>query len=372
MKNLLKQLIAGAATPENGERQSAEILRHYFESIDIPAELDCWDKSRANLVAAIGNEAPDAPTLIFGVHLDVVPAAAENWDTPPFEAVEKDGKIYGRGACDMQGGICAAAAALTDIAASGMELKGRVIFVATAGEETDSCGVDRFVERYKGRITRPLGILIPEPTGLEILRAHRGILWLTIQTHGKTAHGSMPHLGINAIEKANALLNRLKGYTIPHEPHELLGGCSMSINRIEGGSATNIVPEHCVIELDIRTLPSQTHAAVIENLKAICDELHQNDPDFKADISVIRTVDALQTDENNPFVKMVCESAGITETKAAGFTTDGPHFRKLNAPVLIFGPGDSTLCHKPNEYIEIVHLRQTKEHYKKLIRDMLT
>jgi succinyl-diaminopimelate desuccinylase len=372
MESLLKQLIVGAPTPENGERQTAETLRAFFENTGSRTELDIWNENRANLIATIGNDTPDVPTLVIGVHLDVVPAAAENWHTPPFEAVEKDGKIFGRGACDMKGGVCAAAAAIADIAQSGTALNGRIIFAATAGEETDSAGVKRFIEKYKDQITHPIGILIPEPTGLKILRAHRGILWLNIQTHGKTAHGSMPHLGINAIEKMNALLNRLKSYTIPHTPHELLGGCSMSINRIDGGSATNIVPEYCTIELDIRTLPSQTHAEIIEGFRAVCNELQQNDPDFKTDITIIRAVDALQTDANDPFVRKVCESAGITETKAAGFTTDGPHFQKLNAPVLIFGPGDGTLCHKPNEYIEIAEMERAKEYYKKIISGLLT
>lgn len=370
--NLLKQLIAGMATCDNGERHVAETLSRFFESVGIPAKLDVWDENRANLIAILGNDTPDAPTLVFGSHLDVVPASPANWDTNPFEAVEKDGKIYGRGACDMQGGLCAAAQALAEIALSGVELNGRVIFAATAGEETDSCGVDRFIDQYNGKIPNPVGILIPEPTGMEILRAHRGILWLKIQTHGKTAHGSMPHLGINAIEKANALLNRLKDYHIPHTPHDLLGGCSMSINRIAGGSATNIVPESCAIELDIRTLPAQNRNDIIESLRAICDELHDIDSDFKADISIIRAVDALETNPDDSFVKAVCTAAEVSQTKAAGFTTDGPCFQKLNAPVLIFGPGDSSLCHKPNEFIEIAQMQQAKEIYKKVIAALLT
>lgn len=371
MKQLLQQLIAGASTSDNGELRVAETLAGFFANMGILAELDVWDENRANLVALFGKNDPDAPTLVFGSHLDVVPASPANWDTPPFEAIEKNGKMYGRGACDMQGGLCAAAQALADIAQSHTALNGRVIFAATAGEETDSCGVDRFIERYKDNIRHPVGILIPEPTGLDILRAHRGILWLKIETHGKTAHGSMPHLGINAIAKANALLNRLNHYRIPHSPSELLGGCSMSLNRIAGGSATNIVPESCYIELDIRTLPGQNREAIIESLRDICDELHNSDPDFKADISIIRAVDALETAADDPFVQSVCRITGIGETKAAGFTTDGPAFQKLNAPVLIFGPGDSSLCHKPNEYIEIAQMQRAREMYQKLMTDLL-
>ena len=369
MENLLKKLIASAPTDENGELKAAEVLVDYFKQHGVKAEIDCWDETRASVVAAIGSESPDTPTLVFGVHLDVVPASAENWDTNPFEPVEKDGCIYGRGSVDMQGGICAAAAMLVEIAQSGAKLNGRIVFAATAGEETDSCGVKRFIETHK--IANPVGVIIAEPTGLEILRAHRGILWLNVETAGKTAHGSMPHLGINAIEKMNAFLNRLKDYKIPHTPHSLLGGCSMSINGITGGSATNIVPESCAVELDIRTLPGQDHNEVIESLEAICDELHRGDAEFKATISIIRAVGALETDENNSFVQAICDATGITETKAAGFTTDGPYFAKLGAPVVIFGPGDGSMCHKPNEHIEVTQVEAAKNYYKKIIMNLL-
>ena len=255
---------------------------------------------------------------------------------------------------------------MAEIAASDTALKGRVILAATAGEETDSCGALRFVERYRDRIRTPVGVIIPEPTGLQILRAHRGILWLRIRTQGKTAHGSMPRLGINAIDKMNLLLNRLKNYTIRHQPHELLGGCSMSINRITGGSATNVVPEQCDIELDIRTLPGQSQEPVVAGFRAVCEELHRRDEQFRAEVSIIRAVDALETDPEHPFVQTVCRAVGIDETHAAGFTTDGPCFEKLNAPVLIFGPGDGSLCHKPNEYIDIDRIDRAR-HYLKAV-----
>ncbi len=372
MIDLLKNLISTAPTCENGEFGAAETLRHFFEAAGIGADLDVWDHNRANLTAILGPNTPDAVTLLFGVHLDVVPASPAHWQSNPFAAVEQDGRITGRGACDMMGGMCAAAAALADIAQSGKPLKGRIMFAATAGEETDSCGVARFIEKVKPFVSNPVGIVIPEPTGLQILRAHRGILWLKIVTHGKTAHGSMPQLGINAIEKANALLNRLKHYSIAPYRHKLLGGCSMSINRISGGSATNIVPESCAVEVDIRTLPGQHPEGIIANLQAVCDELHKNDADFKADISIIRSVDALETDARDPFVETVCRVTGIADTKAAGFTTDGPYFQKLNAPVIIFGPGDSAMCHKPNEFIDIADMQQAKAYYKALITELLT
>jgi succinyl-diaminopimelate desuccinylase len=223
-----------------------------------------------------------------------------------------------------------------------------------------------------GKELGPLaGIIIPEPTNLDVVRAHRGILWLEITAIGKTAHGSMPHLGVNAIEKIMAFISAFKIYQIPHQPHPLLGGCSTSINTITGGQATNVVPDRCSVQIDIRTLPGQSHDAVIQDVQRIFELLGRRDKDFKASLKIVRSVGGLETSTDSPFVKAVCKAVGTDETKAVGFTTDGPWFAKLNAPVLIFGPGNPQMCHKPNEYIEVEQLQNGKEAFKRVILEIL-
>lgn len=369
MIELLKNLISKSPTLENGELEAAIVLKDFFDQHGVNVTLDQWNPAHANVIASVGSDAADAPTLIFGSHLDVVPATKERWQTDPFCPVERDGRIYGRGSTDMLGGLCAAAAAMADL--SRQQLNGRVMFAATAGEETDSCGVQRFVEQNRAKINNPIGVIIPEPTGMKIMRAHRGILWLTIQTFGKNAHGSMPQLGVNAVLKMNVLLNRLNEWHVPHTPHPLLGGCSVSPNRIQGGSATNIVPDQCILEIDIRTLPGQDHLVIIEDLKDLCEDIQKNDPCFESKLSIIRQVGALETPAESPFVNAICKATGIHETQAAGFTTDGPHFETLNAPVLILGPGDGSLCHKPDEYIEIDDIEEARQMYKDIARNLL-
>ncbi|MCE5185692.1 MAG: M20 family metallopeptidase [Planctomycetaceae bacterium] len=368
MLYLLKELVKTAPTLQNGEIDAVRVLHEYLISHGVAAQIDKWDANRANVIARIGPEDDRLPTLVIGAHIDVVPASKETWNTDPFEPFEKDGFLYGRGCVDMLGGLSAFAAAMADVQASGRTLTGRVLLAATAGEETDSCGVKRFIQSCAASIKDPIGILIPEPTSLRLLRAHRGILWLKITTVGKTAHGSMPQLGINAIEKANLILDRLKTWQIPYTPHKLLGGCSMSINRIYGGTATNIVPDSCSIELDIRTLPDQSETAIIAEVRKVLSELAYTDPDFKADIAVLRACPALETKPDDPFVQRVGNATGIHETHAIGFTTDGPLFAQLNAPVLIFGPGDGARCHQPNEAIEIAQLEKAKALYINIIR----
>jgi succinyl-diaminopimelate desuccinylase len=367
---LLKKLIQTAPTDGTGEIQTAEALLNYLRTVGAEIKIDRWDGKNANFIARMPGIGQKKALLLAG-HLDVVPAEQKAWTTPAFEGIEQDGKIYGRGATDMLGGLAAVAAAMTEIRRENILLKGDLIFAATAAEETDSAGAKRFL-RNNGPTLGPLaGIIIPEPTGLEVMRTHRGILWLEITAHGKTAHGSMPQLGINAIEKIMAFLNLFKTYQIPHRPHPLLGGCSSSVNKITGGQATNIVPDRCAVQIDIRTLPGQAHNSIIQDMERLLEQLRRQDKQFNADITVLRSMPAMETKEDNPFVSAVCNAVGVEKAGAVGFTTDGPWFAKLDAPVLVFGPGDPQMCHKPDEYIEVEQLEKAKDAYKRIIMKIL-
>lgn len=271
----------------------------------------------------------------------------------------------------MKGGIVAIIEAMRHVVDAGLKLKGDIILVAIAGEETDSCGARRFMANSGDTLGALAGVVIPEPTDFDIVTAHRGILWLEITTKGKTAHGSTPHLGINAITSMQAVLDELRRHEIQAEPHELLGSCSMSINTIAGGEAINVVPDTCRLGIDIRTLPGQNHQDIISDIKRMLATLDQADPQFQADVTVVRRVDALQSDSNSLFVTDLCSAVGISETTAVGFTTDGPHFAPLNVPIVIFGPGKPDLCHKPDEYIDISDVEKAFDYYKKIILKFL-
>lgn len=370
MKELLGKLIRAESTVDIGELGAANILAEYFEGYGIESVVDVWDEKRANFIARV-NGTGQKPALLFGSHLDVVPADESRWQSDPFEPVEKDGRLYGRGSTDMKGGLVAAAAAITELVSEGATFKGDVIFSCTAGEETDSCGVFRFVENNRTELEELAGIVVPEPTSFTIVTAHRGMCWLKVTTFGKTAHGSMPQLGINAVLKMNKLLNLLDGFEFTFEPDPVLGGCSMSINQITGGKAPNVVPDSCTISLDIRTVPSQSSAGIIDQVRSLCERLAADDEQFRYEITTDRTVEAMQMDSECGFIREFRRVTGIDETVAVGYTTDGPQFAKLGAPLVIFGPGDSAVCHKPDEYIELADLEKGKEYYKRIIMEFL-
>ncbi|NQT00949.1 MAG: M20 family metallopeptidase [Planctomycetes bacterium] len=366
----MKKLINAESTLEKGELASAEVLSDEFGKSGIDCRIDTWDQTRANIIAQVKSGGRKG-ALLFACHLDVVGPGEAKWEKPAFEATENGGKIYGRGSVDMKGGTAAAVTAIRQIIDSGIKLQGDIIFTAVAGEETDSCGAKRFINNHDRRPDF-LGIVIPEPTDFSIVTAHRGMLWLEITTTGKAAHGSTPQLGVNAINSMRLVLDELENYEIPAEPHKLLDECSMSINTIKAGKALNVVPDKCSIGVDIRTLPEQNHQDIISDLETIFAKLKSGNPQFDAEVGVIRHVQPLETDCGCDFVKEFCSAVGINETVAVGFTTDGPYFTSLDAPVLIFGPGKPQLCHKPNEYIELNDMEKAVEHYKNIILKFLS
>jgi succinyl-diaminopimelate desuccinylase len=369
MKTLLKQLIQADSTPEKGELAAAQVISAFLHQSGIESRVDTWSQNRANVVAHLKSTGRKAG-LLFACHLDVVPPGEAAWTYPVFGAVEAEGKIYGRGTTDMKGGTAAVVMAIRQIVEAGTPLHGDLIFAATAGEETDSCGAQRFVN-HAGQLPEVAGVIIPEPTDFALVTAHRGMLWLEVTTTGKAAHSSTPHLGVNAIESMRRILNELDGYKITVEPHELLGGCSRSVNIIEGGKAMNVVPDRCKIGIDFRTLPGQDHRQVIADLERILERLKSADAQFDAAVSVLRQVQPLETDPHCDFVRTLCTATGTEKASPIGYTTDGPYFASLGAPVVIFGPGKPSMCHKPDEHIDIADMERAVELNTKIILSFL-
>ncbi|UCF43802.1 MAG: M20 family metallopeptidase [Planctomycetota bacterium] len=371
MKELLRKLVGTETTAARGELAAAEIISAELGRSQIESRVDSWGQDRANLVARI-KTAGHKGALLFACHLDVVGPGEAKWGHPPFSAAERDGRIYGRGSADMKGGIAAVVTAIRQVVDSGIKLVGDIVLLGAAGEETDSCGAKRFVSAVGGDLPDIAGVVLPEPTDFEVVTGHRGMLWLDVKTFGKAAHGSTPELGVNAIGSMRDLLGELESYKIRVEPHKLLGECSMSVNTIVGGKEINVIPDKCEIGIDIRTLPGQNQQAIVDDFQRIFARLKQKKAEFQASVSIVREVGALETEPACDFVKEFCSAVGVTESKAVGFTTDGPHLVSLGAPVVIFGPGKPEVCHKPDEYIDIADVQKAVEYYKDIILKFLS
>jgi succinyl-diaminopimelate desuccinylase len=343
MKDLLKELVQADSTSEKGEAAAAEVLARRFRQHGVECRVDRWDDHRANVIAQV-RSGGGRPALLFVCHLDVVGPGAEPWRFPPFSAAEADGKIFGRGTTDMKGGLAAAAAAICAVVDAGAPLQGDILLAATAGEETDSAGVRRFMQD-RDRLGPLAGVIVPEPTDFAVVTAHRGLFWLKVTTKGKAVHSSLPERGVNAIGLMRHVLNELERYQIPFGPHPSLGKPSLSINVIHGGEAMNMVPDRCELGLDIRTLPGQD-----------CDDLRY---DF-------------ETDPQCAFVRTFCSAVNVDLTNAIGFTTDAPHLTPLGVPIVIYGPGHPQLCHQVDECLDIKDLQAGVDLFQNVIRAFLT
>ena len=355
-----------SVNPPGNEMAIAEYVAETLTASGMGVELLKHTPSRASVLARLRGTG-ERPALLYSAHLDTVPLGAEKWLHDPFAAEIADGKIWGRGSADMKGGLAALLAMVKIAIQARLPLKGDLILAVTAGEEVDSLGAKAIASRTDlGPIQ---AIVIPEPSGNDIYVAEKGALWLELTTTGRTAHGSMPALGKNAILMMVKLIEGLERLPFPFREHAMLGGFSKSINTIDGGIKTNVVPDRCAITIDMRTVPGQDHQAIEAAILELIKALGKEDPDFKASLAVTNDRPPIETSLGEPAVKVLVDIVEeVTGTKplpeGVNYYTDGaslvPAFK---APMIICGPGLPGLAHQPNEYLEIEKLVQATKIY---------
>jgi succinyl-diaminopimelate desuccinylase len=355
-----------SVNPPGDELQAAEYVASVMKKIGLEVELIRHNPTRASVLARL-KSLRKKPGLLFNGHLDTVPVGLERWVHEPFDGQASEGKVWGRGAADMKGGMAVLMVAAKALAEAGVPLRGDLLVAATAGEEVDSLGAVAIASRSDlGPIQ---AVVIPEPSYNDVYIAEKGAFWLELITQGKTAHGSMPETGRNAIMMMVALINELEKLSFPYKEHPLLGGFSKSLNTIAGGVKTNVVPDHCVVTVDMRTVPGQDHQAILRQVEGLITDLSRRIPDFKASVRVTNDRAPVETSSDEPVVQnffdLVAEVAGERPVpKGVRYYTDAVAFvPALKAPMIICGPGDAKLAHQPNEHVEISKLVQAAQIY---------
>lgn len=366
---LQRVLRANTVNPPGNELEVALILRDFFDAHGVRAEVDEFLPGRANLLARLpGN---GAGSLMLCGHMDVVPVGGSAWDTEPFAAELRDGRIYGRGASDMKSGLVATAVAVANLGRSG-SARGDILFAATAGEEVDCCGARRLVER--GSLEDVEAVVIAEPTRGDVILAHKGALWLEIATHGKTAHGSMPQEGVNAIEHMYRVLAWLfEEFEFAVEPDPMLGEPTLNVSVINGGVKVNVVPDECRLQIDIRTVPAQDHGEILGEIERSLGSLRGTLHDFDYEVNVLSERLPVNTSEAEKLARVAedlrRETYGAPSPRvAAPYYTDASVLVEAcpELPVVIYGPGDDRLAHQPDEWVSVEAFDMSVAFYERL------
>ncbi len=352
-----------------GEAEAGTFVKRFLAESGLEIIEDEVLPGRTNVLARLPGRDRDRCVLLEA-HLDTVSVA--DMTIPPFEPEIRDGRLFGRGACDVKGGLAAMMHAARDLAESTETPPCDVIFAAVIDEEHHYRGVTALIEWLR-KCGRPIpeAAVVAEPTELRVVRANKGVLRFRVTTRGKSAHSSKPHLGRNAIVAMAPVIEALdrEAKRLAEETtHPLLGPATLSIGLIEGGAQVNFVPEHCAVSLDRRLLPGETGEAVLDEIAAIVEplgaELEQPPQlvdeamETPAEASVVATASAVLAAMNED-----PEPVGVP------FGCDCTKLSRAGIPSIIFGPGSIDQAHGAVEFIEIAQLEKATEFYRAFLRD---
>ena len=339
------------ANPPGDESRLTNVLARRLGAAGVAVATHPLSPGRANLLARLPG-AGERPALILSGHTDTVGPGEMPWQHDPWSARIAGDRLYGLGACDMKSGLAAMAMAMILLQRTGVRLRGDLVLAASAGEEVDALGARAFVT--SGTLAGAGAMVVGEPTGGDVAVVHKGGAHLAVTVSGRTAHGSMPDQGVNAILRMQQVIGRLQAVRLPGPAHALLGAPTLSINTIHGGSAVNVVPDRCYINVDIRTIPGHDNDDLVRSIRAAVDDLG-----FPVEIAVAASMPPVETDPGLPIVQAALNLAARIsgQSKPAGavpYVTDASVYQPaLRIPVILFGPGEARLAHQPDEWVAV-------------------
>ncbi|RMS24193.1 acetylornithine deacetylase [Pseudomonas syringae] len=358
---ILKRLIAFDTVSSEPNMALIEYVRELLASKGIES-LIVKDETgkKANLFASTGPR--DIPGVLLSGHTDVVPAAGQAWTMPPFQATLRDGRIYGRGTCDMKGFIALAIDAMLN--AADMPLMRPLQLALSHDEEIGCVGVRRLLDVLHLAPVRPFLCVVGEPTLMQFAVGHKGKASYRTFCRGQEAHSSLAPRAVNAIHLASDFIAELRnsqkqieqqgardeGYDIPYS--------TVHIGRIDGGKALNIVPNLCTMEFEFRNLPGDNPDLLLEQLReraeVLVREARQLSGVADIEIEVMNEYPALETHPSVEAVRMLHAFAepGTQHIKVSYGTEGGLFAGRLNVPVVVCGPGSIEQAHKPDEFID--------------------
>jgi len=344
-----------------GEKQVADFLASVAAKAGLEVEFQNVLPGRSNLIARLLPQSKIRQTILLAPHLDTVDA-----DDSQFVPRRKNGRLYGRGACDTKGSVAAMLAALCELTNMGSRpAETQIVFAGLIDEEQAQAGSRALVAQASrlrvtnGRDVRATALaIVGEPTRLRVVTAHKGSLWLQLETRGKAAHGATPQLGRNAVREMARIVCALEtdyAERLRKRKHPLLGVATVSVGTICGGAQPNIVPDRCVISIDRRTLPGETEPGVRCEIAAW---LRAKGLSAKISSAKLAPALPLETDPKLPLVRQFLRNVGQSRPAGVDFFCDAAVLAGAGIPSVVFGPGDIAQAHTTDEWISLASLER--------------
>jgi len=356
----LEKLVAFPTVSRDSNLALIEFVRARLEPLGFTCRLAPSEGGRkANLHASIGPA--DVPGVLLSGHTDVVPCEGQAWSSDPFVLRRADGKLYGRGTADMKGFI-ACCLALAE-KARGRKLSAPLQLAFSYDEEVGCLGVRRLIDMMQDLAPRPRFCIVGEPTLLQIVTAHKGKRAVRAEATGLEAHSSLAPLGVNAIHLAVDLVSAIRklqdeiattgkcdgDYDVPYT--------TLHVGRFHGGETLNIVPNHAVLDFEIRHLPGDDAVAMVTRLEAMAGKItgaaREKFAGARLAFKALTDYPALDTPPDAEVVGFMKSLTGANATGKISFGTEGGLFQeRLGIPTVVCGPGSIAVAHKPDEYVE--------------------
>lgn len=360
-EELLRRLVAIDSRSEVSNRAIADFICDYLDAPGVRIVRNhSPDGTKLNVVAARGPAREDRSGLVLSGHMDTVPFGEPDWSTDPLVLGRRNERYFGRGVCDMKGFLALAVERFAEVPAA---LEHPLVLLFTYDEELGTIGARHLVETWSSAEPLPRAAVIGEPTSLEVVRMHKGHFKVRIVVLGHPGHSAYPASGRNAIEMAGGVIHELGrlGRELEGEipPEAALFGeirhATINLATIAGGTALNVIPGRCVLEIGIRLLPGMTGADASERVRraverAVGREAYALEP--------INESPAMATPEAAPIHGTLCALAGQAGSRAVAFTTDGGWLGKLGLDCVVFGPGSIQAAHKPDEWLPVAEFER--------------
>ena len=370
---LLDKLVAFDTTSHKTNLPLIDFVRDYLAGHGVASTL-IPDESgeKASLFATIGTVG--AAGVGLSGHTDVVPVAGQAWDTDPFTLTARNGRLYGRGACDMKGYLACVLAAVPTFTAAKLKLPIHIVF--SYDEEVGCTGVRPLIAEFGQKLIRPRMVFVGEPTTMQVVDAHKGPVRWRVDVTGRAAHSSMAPLGVNTITYAGRLLGELDRLeqelkALPPNPRFDPAWTTLQVTRIEAGTANNIVPNACWFGFEIRALPGCDPRTIEQRLMRFAEmhclpEMRAVAPEASITIARTNEVPAFAADPDSEVVTLALQLTSSNATFAVAYATEASLFHVGGAPAVVCGPGDIAQAHTANEWIAAAELAKCMEFMRRL------